>query len=87
MNARAPVLVVEDDPDLREAVSLTLRLERVNHTACESAEEALALAQAGVPFEVIPGVTTAVAGMVAPWKCGAATRASTRCTPPHPGRH
>lgn len=47
------ILVVDDDPDLREAVALTLR--RAGHAARQAADgsEALALAQEHVPSMVL----------------------------------
>ena len=35
------ILLVEDDADLREAISVTLRLGGVDHVAFECAEDAL----------------------------------------------
>lgn len=37
----APILVVEDDEDLRDAIAATLGLHRIEFTICESAEDAL----------------------------------------------
>ena len=37
----APILVVEDDEDLRDAIAATLRLHQLDFTICESAEAGL----------------------------------------------
>ncbi len=41
MKAQLPILLVEDDECLREALSITLDIAKVKHIACGSAEEAL----------------------------------------------
>lgn len=41
MKEQLPILLVEDDECLREALSITLDIAKVNHIACGSAEEAL----------------------------------------------
>lgn len=55
-NSSGPVLLVEDDLALREALSITLELEQISFTSVESAEAALATLKATRPGVLVSDI-------------------------------
>lgn len=64
------ILIVDDDPDIRGAVSFLLKKEGYAPEPCGSGREALAMLQSGKHFDLV------IMDMVMPGLSGAETRAA-----------